>query len=84
MVTVVAEIWVSQDAKERINLLMDIVNVQTVQRENVVKIRNINRNGKRLDKHITKRKERPLPDILVYEEGMNAQDIGQFDSPRTS
>ena len=29
-------------------------------------------------KQITKRKERPLPDILVYEEGMNAQDIGKL------
>ena len=29
-------------------------------------------------KQITKRKERPLPDTLVYEEGMNAQDIGKL------
>ena len=29
-------------------------------------------------KTLTKRKERPLPEILVYEEGMNAQDIGKL------
>lgn len=29
-------------------------------------------------KALTKRKERPLPEILVYEEGMNAQDIGKL------
>lgn len=29
-------------------------------------------------KQPTKRKERPLPDTLVYEEGMNAQDIGKL------
>lgn len=27
---------------------------------------------------LTKRKERPLPETLVYEEGMNAQDIGKL------
>lgn len=29
-------------------------------------------------KTLTKRKERPLPETLVYEEGMNAQDIGKL------
>lgn len=29
-------------------------------------------------KQITKRKERPLPEVLTYEEGMNAQDIGKL------
>lgn len=29
-------------------------------------------------KALTKRKERPLPETLVYEEGMNAQDIGKL------
>lgn len=29
-------------------------------------------------KQITKRKERPLPETLVYEKGMNAQDIGKL------
>jgi len=29
-------------------------------------------------KQPTKRKERPLPDVLVYEEGMNAQDLGKL------
>lgn len=29
-------------------------------------------------KQLTKRKERPLPEVLVYEEGMNAQDLGKL------
>lgn len=29
-------------------------------------------------KQPTKRKERPLPEVLVYEEGMNAQDLGKL------
>ncbi len=29
-------------------------------------------------KQPTQRKERPLPDVLVYEEGMNAQDLGKL------
>src|SRR5699024_8585956 len=29
-------------------------------------------------KQPTKRKERPLPETLIYEEGMNAQDIGKL------
>jgi Translation initiation factor IF-2, N-terminal region. len=34
--------------------------------------------SKEVKKQPTQRKERPLPETLVYEEGMNAQDLGKL------
>ncbi len=69
--------WESQDARVKINLAMVVVTIQIVQRESGVRIKKRQQEQKP-KKTLTKRKERPLPETLVYEEGMNAQDIGKL------
>ena len=53
------------------------MNIQIVQKEKRRKNRKKQQEQKP-KKQPTKRKERPLPEVLVYEEGMNAQDLGKL------
>jgi translation initiation factor IF-2 len=42
------------------------------------KLKNKQRQHEQVKRKPTPRKEKPLPDVLVYEEGMNAQDLGKL------